>query len=112
MAWVVESYQTEGGTDVLDVFVNALDRLRRAEALALLQILELRGNQLRLPHSRALGQGLLELRGRKHGVRMFYGFMKGQRAVVVGGIVKKRDTIPARVLAQMRARLADVIRNA
>ena len=112
MAWVVESYQTEGGTDVLDIFVDALDRLQQAEALALLQLLESRGNQLRLPHSRALGQGLFELRGRKHGVRMFYGFMGGQRAVVIDGIVKKRDTISTRVLAQMRTRLEDVRRNA
>ena len=84
----------------------------QAEALKLLQILELRGNRLRLSHSRALGQGLLELRGRKHGVRIFYGFMGGQRAVVVGGIVKKRNTNPARVPAQMRARLEDVRQNA
>ena len=111
MAWAVESYQTEGGSDVLDVFVNALDRPQLAEALALLQLLEQRGNQLRLPHSRALGHGLLELRGRRYGVRMFYGYLPGRRAIVVGGIVKKRDTIPAHVVAEMRDRLADVRRN-
>ncbi|MCY3846513.1 MAG: type II toxin-antitoxin system RelE/ParE family toxin [Acidobacteria bacterium] len=111
MGWAVESYQTEGGSDVLDEFVDGLDREAQAEAIALLQLVEARGNRIRLPHSRSLGKGLNELRGKKSGVRMFYAFRPGQRVVVLGGIVKKQARIPAAVLARMRDRLTDVRKN-
>lgn len=31
---------------------------------------------LKLPHSKALGKGLFELRERKYGYRVYYGFLK------------------------------------
>lgn len=37
-----------------------------------LKLLESCGNALRLPHSRALGKGLFELRSRKFGYRIYY----------------------------------------
>ncbi len=77
----------------------------------MLQLVDKLGNQIRLPHSKGLGKGLNELRGRQHGIRMFYMFRPGQRVVVLGGMVKKRDTIPPATLERMRERLADVKRN-
>lgn len=79
--------------------------------VALLQLVEARGNRIRLPHSRSLGKGLHELRSKKSGVRMFYVFRPGQRVVVLDGIVKKQDKIPAAMLARMRDRLTDVKKN-
>ncbi len=37
-------------------------------------MLEEIGNELRLPHSKALGDGLFELPERRHGYRIYYGF--------------------------------------
>jgi hypothetical protein len=48
---------------------------------------------------------LFELRT-KSGVRVFYVFRPGQQVVLLDGIVKKRDNIPASVVARMRE-LAD-----
>jgi putative addiction module killer protein len=39
-----------------------------------LRLLELSGNKLKLPHSKALGDKLFELRERKFGYRLYYTF--------------------------------------
>jgi|SRR5579863_1557639 len=46
-------------------------------------MLEITGNMLRLPHSRALGQGLFELRDIRYGLRIYYGFHGRQIIIVV-----------------------------
>ena len=72
----------------------------RAEALALIKLAQTLGNKLREPQSKALGDGLFELR--RNQVRLFYVFEPGQVIRLLGGMVKKRDRIPANILAQMR----------
>jgi len=52
------------------------------------------------PHSRSLGEGLNELRGKQ--VRIFYVFRPQRRIVLLDGMVKKRDDIPAAVLKRLR----------
>ena len=49
------------------------------------------GPDLGLPHSRALGSGLFELRpkGRSGIGRAFYGFLAGQRVIVLHAFIKK-----------------------
>ena len=64
------------------------------------------GNQLREPRSKSWDGGLFELRGTR--VRIYYGFLPGRRAVLVGGYVKKRTDTPVDVLRLMRARLKEV----
>jgi hypothetical protein len=63
------------------------------------------GNQLREPRSKSVGSGLFELRGMR--VRIYYGFLPGRCAVLLGGCVKKREDIPPAVLRLMRARLKE-----
>lgn len=41
------------------------------------------GNELRLPHSKSLSQGLFELRERKYGLRIYYGFKKKQIIILL-----------------------------
>lgn len=64
------------------------------------------GNQLREPRSKSLDGGLFELRDTR--VRIYYGFLPGRRAVLVGGYVKKRTDTPVDVLRLMRVRLKEV----
>ena len=82
---------------------------RGAEVAALLAALRERGNQLRPPHSKALGDGLLELRSVKHAVRVFYMFLPGKQIVLLDGIVKKRDDIPAAVVRRIRLLQGEVL---
>lgn len=68
------------------------------------------GPYLRLPHSRALGEGLFELRPRgKSGIgRAFYCFLAGQRVVMLHAFIKKSQQTPAGEIRIARKRMREV----
>lgn len=70
------------------------------EAIVLMKMLRVHGNQLSLPHSKAIGDGLFELRGKQ--VRIFYVFRPGRRIVVLEAMIKKRGDIPSDLLKRLR----------
>jgi len=109
MTWNLAFYQTPRGERPAAVFVEQLPGPARAEVAALLAALRERGNLLRPPHSKALGDGLFELRSVKHALRVFYMFLPGQQIVLLDGIVKKRDDIPAAVLRRLRLLQSEVL---
>jgi len=100
MAWRMEEYRTAGGETPVRTFIAGLPVDAKAEAIALIKLAETLGNKLREPQSKALGDGLFELR--RNQVRLFYTFEPGQIIRLLGGMVKKQDRIPVDVLAQMR----------
>ena len=100
MAWRIEEYRTAGGETPVRALIAGLPSDARAEAIALIKLAQMLGNRLREPQSKALGDGLFELR--RNQVRLFYVFEPGQVVRLLGGMVKKRDRIPAEVLTQMR----------
>jgi len=100
MAWRIEAYRTATGETPGRTFIAELPPDAKAEAIALIKLAETLGNKLREPHSKALGDGLFELR--RNQVRLFYMFEPGQIIRLLGGMVKKQDRIPADVLTQMR----------
>ena len=70
----------------LDSVESWLDRLPTQQMKSVakeLRLLELTGNQLKLPHSRSLGQGLFELKERKFGYRIYYAFDQGSVIVLL-----------------------------
>ena len=69
------------------------------------------GPNLRLPHSRAFGEGLFELGpGGKSGIgRAFYCFLIGRRAVVLHAFVKKSQQTSDRELKLARKRMKEVL---
>lgn len=85
-----------------------LKALQATKAAALVKLLEALGYELRLPHSRSLGEGLYELRDVASGVRLFYVLLPGNRAVLLDGMTKKRDDIPNATLKRLRASQAAV----
>jgi NADH:ubiquinone oxidoreductase subunit B-like Fe-S oxidoreductase len=85
MTWRIEEYRTDTGETPVRTFIAGLPPDAKAEAIALVRLSEALGNKLREPHSKALGDGLFELRG----------------------MVKKQDRIPVDVLSQMRLRQTD-----
>ena len=98
--WTLEWYTTTGGSTPLQTFVERLIGRNKAEAIALIELLQKWGNQLRAPRSQALRNGLFELRG--HEVRIFYIFQPGRQIVLLDGILKKQDRIPTAVLERVR----------
>jgi phage-related protein len=68
------------------------------------------GPNLRMPHSRTLGDGLFELRPRgREGIgRALYCYVDGQRIVVLHAFIKKTQETPEKELRCARQRLKEV----
>lgn len=81
-----------------------------ADYARLVELLMEHGPSLRLPHSRAFGDGLFELRPRgREGIgRAFYCFMVGRRVVVLHAFIKKSQQTPDSDLKLARKRLKEV----
>jgi phage-related protein len=107
IGWDVSDVQPRKGGFPVRSFLSNLTQEERATAIALIQLLRERGNALRRPHSGSLGGGLFELRDVQSGVRVFYTFLPGKRAVLLGGMVKKRGDIPAQALKAVRKLCAE-----
>ena len=82
-----------------------------ADYARLVELLMEYGPNLRLPHSRAFGNGLFELRpkGRAGIGRAFYCFQLGKRVVVVHAFIKKTPQTPDRELKLARKRLKEIL---
>ena len=81
-----------------------------ADYARLVELLAEHGPSLRLPHSRAFGDGLLELRpkGRSGIGRAFYCFLVGQRVIVLHAFIKKTQQTPDHELKLARRRLKEL----
>lgn len=81
-----------------------------ADYAHLVELLAKYGPNLRLPHSRAMGDGLFELRPRgRSGIgRAFYCFLVGRRVVVVHAFVKKAQQTPDKDLKLARKRMKEL----
>ena len=81
-----------------------------ADYARLVELLMESGPNLRMPHSRAMGGGLFELRlrGREGIGRAFYCFLVGQRVVILHAFVKKTQETPERELHIARRRMKEV----
>jgi phage-related protein len=86
----------------------------QARYLHLTQRLLSFGPDLGMPHSRAMGKGLFELRLKsKEGIgRVFYGILSGQRIMMLHAFMKKSQKTPAKELRIARARLKEVQEDA
>ncbi len=77
--WKLEYYH-----DIEDWFEQLTKDKLKAIAKEL-KLLQLCGNSLRLPHSKALGKKLFELRERNFGLRMYYTFSSNRKIVLLHG---------------------------
>lgn len=77
----VEYWCEQEGSPVEEWFDSMTDEQFKSVAKEL-KLLELCGNELRLPHSKSLGKGLFELRERKFGYRVYYTFY-GNRVILL-----------------------------
>ena len=81
-----------------------------ADYLRLIGLMEDHGADLRMPHSRAMGKGLFELRCKgPEGIgRAFYCTMVNREIVVLHSFIKKTQETPDRELTIARQRLKEV----
>ncbi|BDU52509.1 bacteriophage protein [Limnohabitans sp. INBF002] len=103
--WQITYYNDRVQRDVWAMPAGiAADYLRLTEAMALY------GADLRMPHSRAMGGGLFELRPKgPEGIgRVFYCTQVGKTIVVLHSFVKKTQETPDAEMRVARKRLKDV----
>ena len=103
--WQITYYNERAQRDVWAMPAGIVaDYLRLTEAMALY------GADLRMPHSRAMGGGLFELRPKgPEGIgRVFYCTQVGKSIVVLHSFVKKTQETPDAEMRVARKRLKDV----
>ena len=82
----------------------------RANFLRIAEVMAELGPDIGMPHTRAMGAGLFEVRakGREGIGRAFYCSIVGQRIVILHAIIKKTEKTPSHDLDIARARLKEV----
>ena len=92
----IEFYTLPDGRKPVEEFLDSLPVKMRIKAINSLDLLEQYGNQLRMPYSKALNDGLFELRIQFSSdiSRIFYFFYIGNKIVVTNGFVKKTRKTP------------------
>ena len=110
MEFEVEFYETVNGHVPVREFLDELKQSDPGDHAAVLRgLAKLRNRQYhREPLSKALGDGLFELRHvGKLNTRVVWFFMKGWRIIAVHGIRNKGQVIPARDLETALDRMRD-----
>ena len=110
MDFTVEFYETEAGKCPVRDFLDELKASNPDDFAAVIAgLAKLRSrNYHREPLSKALGDGLFELRHvGKLNTRVLWFFMKNRRIVAVHGIRNKGQALPARELDTARERMRE-----
>ena len=101
----VQFYTRPDGTKPAKDFIGSLDAKMRAKVVRTVLLLSTEGPMLREPYSKALDDGIFEIRT-KFGsdiTRVLYFFVVGKKVILTNGFVKKtQKTPPAEIeLAKM-----------
>ena len=109
MEWEIVYYNED-----LQNVILALPAGIQARYVHLTERMLMFGPDLGLPHTRALGKGLFELRMKsKEGIgRALFGTLPSRRIVMLHGFIKKTQKTPSKDLKIARARLREVKANA
>ena len=110
MDFTVEFYTSANGNSPVQEFLEELKRSDPDDHATVVRgLVKLRNSQYhREPLSKALGDGLFELRHvGKLNTRVLWFFMKGRRIITVHGIRNKGQAIATRDLDTARARMHD-----
>ena len=105
MTWTVTFYSDRVESEILALPVGHLARFIRYS-----ERMEAFGPDLGMPHTRAMGEGLFELRIKAaEGIaRVFYCTVVNRRIVFLHQFMKKTDKTPAKELEIARRRLKEV----
>jgi len=105
MPWIIDYYSEE-----VRLEIDALPVGIRASYTRLTELLEEFRLGLRMPHSRAMGEGLFELRprGREGIARVFYCMKVGKKIIMLHSFIKKTNETPKRELDIARHRQSEV----
>ena len=110
---MVVLYETEDGKTPVEDWMDSLEPKMRAKLIAMLVLLEEKGNALRKPYTESLGNGIFELRaiqGNNISRALFF-FYVDQRIIVTNGFIKKQRKTPASEIQLAKERRLDFLRQ-
>ena len=92
----VEFYEKIDGTYPAEEFILSQDVKMQTKLFRLLELLELKGNELREPYSKSLSDGIFEIRANQGNniTRVLYFFVVGKKIILTNGFVKKTQKTP------------------
>lgn len=92
----VEYYEKSDGTYPAEEFILSQDIKMQTKLFRLLELLELKGNELREPYSKSLSDGIFEIRAIQGNniTRVLYFFVVGKKIILTNGFVKKTQKTP------------------
>ncbi|MBO4781847.1 MAG: type II toxin-antitoxin system RelE/ParE family toxin [Lachnospiraceae bacterium] len=113
MLFEVEFYKTATGKEPVVEFLDSLDEKMTAKLVGLMEILEEKGTELRMPYSEYLDDGIFELRCKQGSniTRALYFFFVGHKIIITNGFVKKTQKTPAKEIQIAKERRADWIKR-
>ena len=113
MKFEVEFYKTENGKEPIAEFLDSLDNKMAAKLVGLMEILEEKGTELRMPYSEHLEEGIFELRCKQGSniTRVLYFFFVGQKIIMTNGFIKKTQKTPPKEIKLAKERRADWMRR-
>ena len=105
MNWRITFYSTALQNEILDLPPGFVARFLRY-----MERMEIYGPDLGMPHTRAMGNGLFELRLKAaDGIaRVFYCTLVGRRIVMLHQFIKKSDKTPGKELDTARKRMKEI----
>ncbi|HJZ23159.1 MAG TPA: type II toxin-antitoxin system RelE/ParE family toxin [Candidatus Babeliales bacterium] len=87
--WKIEHWHSENGKDSIEKWLDMLTKTQLKSVAKEISMLGEAGNSLKLPHSKALGLGLFELRERRFGYRIYFAFKDNATIILLAGGNKK-----------------------
>ena len=103
--FTVEFYEKENGDIPVEEFLDGLNIRMKAKSVGLIKILQEKGNLLREPYSKPLGDGIFELRCKVGNdiSRVLYFFYYNGKIIMTNGFVKKTRKTPRAVIDRAKA---------
>ena len=108
-----EFFETEDGRIPVKDFLDFLDPKLSAKMIGLMEILEERGTSLREPYSKALEEGIFELRAIQSSniCRALHFFYVESHIIVTHGFVKKTQKTPRSQIELAKKYRADYLKR-
>lgn len=107
--FTVEFYETTSGECPVKEFIDSTDMKMQAKIYRILNLLEERGNFLRMPYSEHLDDGIFQLRAQvgNNITRVLYFFMVAGKIIVTNGFAKKTQETPPSEISLAKKYRAD-----
>ncbi len=96
MNYSVEYYEKSDGTFPAEEFILSQDNKMQGKLFMALELLEMKGPELREPYSKSLGNGIFEVRARQGSdiSRILYFFIVGKKIILTNGFVENTQKTP------------------